>query len=135
ARPARGSPTGPAAGTGTSYAAASVAGAAAWIWRARPELTATQVADVLRRSARDLGPPGPDVDTGWGLLDVAAALRTPAPPPDPLEPNDDIWYVLPLGLPNAGSRRPRARTREPTRTGPGGPPTADRSNLTRASTP
>jgi hypothetical protein len=69
----------------------------------RPDLQASQVAEVLRRSARDLGSPGPDNDTGWGLLDLAAAIGTPAPPPDPQEPNDDIWYVLPLGLPSSGS--------------------------------
>lgn len=90
-------------GTGTSYAAAIVAGAAAWVWTMRPTLTASQVGEVLRRSARSLGPPGHNDDTGWGMLDVAAALRTQAPPPDPLEPNDDVWYDLPLGLPNAGS--------------------------------
>jgi hypothetical protein len=98
------SPSGQSADLGTSYAAAIVAGAAAWIWTARPKLEASQVAEVLRRSARTLGAVRPNNDTGWGLLDLAKALRTPAPPPDPLEPNDDIWYDLPLGLPNAGSR-------------------------------
>jgi subtilisin family serine protease len=96
-------------GTGTSYAAAIVAGAAAWLWTMRPDLEASQVAEVLRHSARDLGPPGPDNDTGWGMLDLAAALRTPAPPPDPLEPNDDIWYELPGGVgfqPITTPRRP-----------------------------
>jgi subtilisin family serine protease len=96
-------PGGYSTGTGTSYAAAIVAGAAAWVWTMRPDLQASQVAEVLRRSARDLGTPGPDNDTGWGLLDLAAALRTPAPPPDPQEPNDDIWYDLPLGLPSSGA--------------------------------
>ena len=42
---------------GTSFSSPIVAGAAAWIWTARPELTASQVAEVLRRSARDIGPP------------------------------------------------------------------------------
>jgi hypothetical protein len=69
----------------------------------RPNLQASQVAEVLRRSARALGSPVPNNDTGFGLLDVPAALRTPAPPPDPYEPNDDIVYALPLGSPNAGS--------------------------------
>src|SRR5207302_1135089 len=78
--------------------------AAAGVWTLRPELKASQVAEVLRRSARALGPARPNNDTGWGLLDVAAALLAPAPPPDPLEPNDDIWYDQPLGLPNAGSQ-------------------------------
>jgi hypothetical protein len=107
-------PTGYGVGTGTSYAAAIVAGAAAWVWTMRPNLQASQVAEVLRRSAHPLGSLSPNDDTGYGLLDVAAALRTPAPPPDPLEPNDDIVYALPLGTPNHGSwplttpTRPRA---------------------------
>jgi hypothetical protein len=96
-------PDGYSTGTGASYAAAIVAGAAAWIWTMRPSLQASQVADVLRRSARPLGSPSPNDDTGYGLLDVAAALQMPAPPPDPLEPNDDIVYALPLGTPNHGS--------------------------------
>lgn len=96
-------PSGYSTGTGTSYAAAIVAGAAAWVWTMRPDLQASQIAEVLRRSARDLGAPGPDSDTGWGMLDVAAALGTPGPPPDPQEPNDDIWYDLPLGLPSSGA--------------------------------
>jgi subtilisin family serine protease len=90
-------------GTGTSYAAAIVAGAAAWVWTIRPDLTASQLAEVLRRSARDIGKPGPDNDSGWGMLDVAAALTTPAPPPDPQEPNDDVWYTFPIGEPSSGA--------------------------------
>jgi len=80
---------------GTSFSAPIVAGAAAWIWTARPELTARQVAEILRRSARDIGPPGRDPATGFGMLDVAAALALPAPVRDPFEPNDDVDEVDP----------------------------------------
>ena len=45
---------------GTSSAAPQVAGVAALVWSQRPELTAAEVKAVLRRSARDLGPTGPD---------------------------------------------------------------------------
>lgn len=91
--------------SGTSFAAPIVAGAAAWIWTVRPELAASQVAEILRRSARDLGPAGWDQATGYGLLDVPAALAMPAPTIDPGEPNDDIEYVDPasesyLGVPS-----------------------------------
>jgi hypothetical protein len=37
------------------------------------------------------------------LLDVRAALSAPAPPPDPLEPNDDIHLVRPGGIFEHGS--------------------------------
>jgi subtilisin family serine protease len=80
---------------GTSFSSPIVAGAAAWIWTARPELTAMQLAEVLRRSARDIGPPGRDPASGFGELDVAAALALPAPVKDPYEPNDDVDEVNP----------------------------------------
>jgi subtilisin family serine protease len=80
---------------GTSFASPIVAGAAAWIWTARPELRASQVAEILRLSARDLPPAGRDPASGFGELDVAAALALPAPIRDPFEPNDDIDEVDP----------------------------------------
>jgi hypothetical protein len=85
---------------GTSFSAPLVAAAAAWVMAERPQLTPDQVAEVLRRSARDLQRPGWDISTGWGALDVAAALREPVPPTDPYEPNDDIrWLDGRAGLP------------------------------------
>jgi hypothetical protein len=90
--------TGYAAVDGTSFSAPIVAGAAAWVWTSRPELTASQVVEVLRHSARDVGRPGFDVDTGFGIVNIPAALALPAPPPDPSEPNDDVYLVKPNGL-------------------------------------
>jgi subtilisin family serine protease len=81
--------------SGTSFAAPLVSAAAAWLWTVRPELDASQVFEVLRRSARDIGPPGRDLDSGFGLLDVRSALAYPAPTTDPLEPNEDIDDVRP----------------------------------------
>ena len=51
---------------GTSFSAPIVSAAAAWIWTLRPTLTVTQIADVLRAGARDIGPPGFDNASGWG---------------------------------------------------------------------
>jgi subtilisin family serine protease len=81
--------------SGTSFASPIVAAAAAWIWTVRPELSAGQVAEILRRSARDLGQPGRDPASGFGMLDVGAALALRAPIRDPYEPNDDIDEVDP----------------------------------------
>ena len=78
---------------GTSFSAPMVSAAAAWVMAERPALNADQVAEILRRSARDVQRPGWDVSTGWGALDLAAALREPVPLDDPLEPNDDIRWV------------------------------------------
>lgn len=78
---------------GTSFAAPMVAAAATWVRAARPELSADQVAQVVRLSARDLLTAGWDPATGFGLLNVDAALARPAPPADPLEPNDEVVWV------------------------------------------
>lgn len=80
---------------GTSFSAPMVSAAAAWIWTARPDLTAAQLAQVLRAGARDVGAPGFDTGTGWGLLDIPGALAAPAGPADPAEPNDDVAQVKP----------------------------------------
>jgi hypothetical protein len=74
--------------SGTSFAAPIVAAATAWVWTARPKLDNTQIFELMRRSARDIKPTGRDEDTGFGLLDVRQALKRPAPPVDPAEPND-----------------------------------------------
>lgn len=59
---------------GTSMAAPQVAAAAALLLDERPDLSPSLVAELLVRTARDVGPAGPDDDAGYGLLDVRAAL-------------------------------------------------------------
>ena len=65
--------------SGTSMAAPHVAGAAALVFQralaGNTQLTPGQVADILKKSADDLGTPGVDSTYGWGLLDVARALN------------------------------------------------------------
>ena len=78
---------------GTSFAAPMVSAAAAWLLADDPRLSADQVAEILRRSARDLQRPGWDISTGWGMLDLKAAVRAPLPLSDPYEPNDDIRWL------------------------------------------
>ena len=79
--------------SGTSFAAPMVSAAVAWVRAARPDLTADQVNQAVRLSARDLGRAGWEPDTGFGLLSVGDALTVTPPPPDPAEPNDDILWV------------------------------------------
>jgi len=83
--------------SGTSFSSPMVAAAAAWLWTVRPELAAGQVAEILRRSTTDLAPAGRDQASGFGMLNVAAALAYPAPIRDLYEPNDDIDQVDPNG--------------------------------------
>ena len=91
-----------AAVDGTSFSAPMVAGAAAWVWTARGDLDNTQLFDIMRWSARDVGQVGFDVDTGFGVLDVPSALARTAPTRDPQEPNDDIALVKPGALFSSG---------------------------------
>lgn len=64
---------------GTSMAAPAVAGAAALVWSAAPDLTAAEVQGALLYGARDIGDPGRDDEFGFGRLDVNAALDLVAP--------------------------------------------------------
>ena len=78
-----GRPDGFARADGTSFSAPMVSAAVAWVRAARPDLTADQVAQVVRLGARDVGKPGWDAATGFGVLDLAGALARRAPPRRP----------------------------------------------------
>lgn len=94
---------------GTSFAAPQVTGAVALLRAVRPDLTADQVIAIVTRTAADatastgcgVCPQNRDRFTGWGMLDVTAAvsraLSGKIPPRDSLEPNDDAgglaWTV------------------------------------------
>jgi subtilisin family serine protease len=81
--------------SGTSFSAPMVAGAGAWVWTVRPQLDSSQLFEIMRRSARDIGAPGWDVESGFGVLDIPSALSRPAPVRDPFEPNDDADQIEP----------------------------------------
>jgi stage II sporulation protein D len=84
---------------GTSFSAPHVSAAAAVLLARHPDLTPSQVIWILEHTARRLGDAGGigrDRLTGYGLLDVTAAVKLadgpPAslPPADPDEPNDVV---------------------------------------------
>jgi hypothetical protein len=102
--------------TGTSFSAPIVTATAAWVWTARRNLDKTQIIELVRSSARDLAPAGFDARTGFGVIDVPAALTRPAPIADPQEPNDDIFQVNGGVFPRPSKlltthRRPNTRLR------------------------
>ena len=103
--------------SGTSLSAPIVAAAAAWLWTVRPELDASQVAEILRRSARDIEAPGFDARSGHGVLDMQAALSVPTPAPDSAEPNDNVATAAALTTHTqpAGSTSGRVIVREDAR--------------------
>lgn len=59
---------------GTSMATPHVAGGAALLLSARPSLSSADVRRILLETAVDLGASGWDSGTGWGRLDVKAAI-------------------------------------------------------------
>lgn len=61
--------------TGTSMAAPHVSGAVALLLSANPTLSTDVVISLLTGTAVDIGDPGFDVATGWGRLDVKAAVE------------------------------------------------------------
>lgn len=79
---------------GTSFSAPAVAGAAALVWAQRPTLNAQQIYDVMRTGAvKDLYQTGRDDDSGFGLLDVATGLSSPAPIKQTTEVDDDVFWL------------------------------------------
>jgi len=71
--------------SGTSMSAPHVSGVAALVWAANTELTNEEVREILRHTARDLGPLGTDIYFGYGLVDaehavMCAAMMDSCPP-------------------------------------------------------
>jgi subtilisin family serine protease len=102
---------------GTSFAAPSAAGALA-ILRAAG-LDADEAVGRLRRTAVDLGEPGPDRATGWGRIDVAAAVGTvtgsAVSPPATPAPEPTAATTTPTAPPDDPPRERRPATAAPDR--------------------
>jgi subtilisin family serine protease len=60
---------------GTSFAAPHVAGLAALVYSAAPDLDNEFVRGLLQDTADDIAAPGPDPNTGWGRINARAALE------------------------------------------------------------
>jgi len=79
---------------GTSFSAPIVAGVAALVISVNPSLTASQIQDILKQSADDLGPVGFDSTYGWGRVNAARAVSlaggSPPPPVDTTPPTVSI---------------------------------------------
>ncbi len=66
--------------SGTSYSAAEVSGIVALMLQRKPDLTPDKVKAILRATAKDLGPKGPDVMFGAGLADAFGAITADIAP-------------------------------------------------------
>jgi subtilisin family serine protease len=96
--------TEPDMGTGTDFAVALVAGTAALVRSAYPDLTPGAVARRVVETADPLTATVPDSQYGWGLINPTAAvleplldIQLPLPAPDPVERWIDLLLVA-LGL-------------------------------------
>jgi subtilase-type serine protease len=62
--------------TGTSFAAPHVTGAVAIAKQMFPNATGAQLANLVMRTASDIGTPGIDTEFGWGLLNLGNLVTT-----------------------------------------------------------
>jgi hypothetical protein len=80
--------------TGSAFAAPALGAAVALVRAARPGLTTQQLFTLVRRAGTDLGAAGRDDDSGYGMLDVGAALTATPPAKDTSnEIDDDPYWV------------------------------------------
>ena len=70
--------------SGTSFSSAFVSGLAALMLQRNPALKPGELRAILMRTARDLGPPGPDDQFGAGEADGFAAVSAVAVSPTPV---------------------------------------------------
>ncbi|OXM86393.1 S8 family peptidase [Paenibacillus rigui] len=82
---------------GTSMAAPQVAAVAALAWSKYPDFKAYQIRQLLRQTADDLGSPGWDASTGYGLLRADRALSE-MPLLDMYEPNNRKDQAKPVSI-------------------------------------
>jgi subtilisin family serine protease len=66
--------------SGTSYSAAEISGIIALMIQHKGDLTPAQIRNILRATAKDLGPKGSDIMFGAGLADAYRALTTEIAP-------------------------------------------------------
>jgi len=91
---------------GTSFAAPFVSGVVALIRSRFPELTAGQVIELIKRTARTPGD-GPNPATGYGVVDPVAALTHQLSPAHSEPPSDGGTPISGPPQPDPGSVRAR----------------------------
>jgi membrane-anchored mycosin MYCP len=92
---------------GTSFAAPFVSGLVALIKSRFPELSAAQVIDLVKRTARTPGE-GPNLATGYGVVDPVAALTYQMAPVDGKPQNTAGTPISGPPQPDPGNLRARA---------------------------
>ncbi|MBY9000157.1 MAG: S8 family serine peptidase [Candidatus Heimdallarchaeota archaeon] len=80
-------------GWGTSFAGPQVSATIALMKSLNDSLSVAEIRDILHKSAKDLGDPGHDILTGYGLLNVLKAVQAVLDP-SILLPNDSTYQLL-----------------------------------------
>jgi subtilisin family serine protease len=88
--------------SGTSLSTPITAGLAALIFSANPSLTPSQVEQILKSSAVDLGNSAYDFHYGWGRINASKAVRKVTGNPYPPPPSDTTPNVM-ITYPNDGA--------------------------------
>jgi subtilisin family serine protease len=94
-------------GSGTSFSAPQVAGAAALVWAANPSLTRDQVAWILKRTASGDGKWSQAV--GYGILDVGRAVAEATAGDEVVPPPRAASTLKLVGPPTRAAERPGVR--------------------------
>ena len=127
--------------SGTQYAAAFVAGAAALVRSAYPNLNATQVAHRIKATAEGAGQDEPDPLAGWGMINpnaaVTAALAAETPLAAAPEAGVNPLRALTIGIVVVTGLAAVVLLARPTpgRTAAGGAPTAPTAAVARGAGP
>ena len=81
-------------GWGTSFAGPQVVATIALMKSLNDSLSVAEIRDILHKSATDLGDPGHDVQTGYGLLNVFRAVQAVLDPSILLHPFNSSYQFL-----------------------------------------
>ena len=92
--------------SGTSFSSAFVSGLAALLLQRNPMLKPQEVRATLMKTARDLGPPGPDDQFGAGEADALAAVSAVVIPSTPDKPATRELSEAPVAKPATGQNVP-----------------------------
>ena len=90
--------------SGTSFSAPVVAGAAALVLSANPTLSGVEAADILKKSADDVGAAGWDTQYGAGRVNVSRAVSMASAVSNETSPSDIIAPVIIITSPSEGAR-------------------------------